>query len=294
MYRKPPGRFPCSHALITKNTINDFSFDLYFPKGVHYCTMAYTKAEIVVLPLMLLGITGICVIAYFTLRHVSTRYKRLIMLSIPITMLVLEIIKQINGLASGYTTWYLPFHFCSTFMIWFSLAEFSKNNSKIRRAGQSTGFVACVIFLALFYVNPISVIGNSSANPFASFGLFHTFFYHHLILLYLGLTIALKIYRPRLNDIPYVVILLSSYFAVGVTAAYLLNTNYCGFIENRVPFLEPIRLAVGNIIYLCLMYAAGIGGIILIMTTASAIVNPTLTKNQLSFFIPKNYRTEGD
>ena len=166
-------------------------------------------------------------------------------------------VKQLyNAFNGSYSTWIIPLHFCSMFVFLIPLAEFF--NGKIRDMSQALAFTCSFMFVALFYFQPSGVLGNATSNVFGSFNSFHTFVYHHLIILYFGLTISLNLYKPKMKHTLYVFIGLTIYFIVGVSFAFILNTNYCNFLYSVIDIVESLRLHFGQVLYLIGMYIFGI------------------------------------
>ena len=111
--------------------------------------MNYTKAELVVLSVSLLVIIGISVALRCVLKNKSEKAKQIPFFVITIILLVLEVIKQVLAMQGGYSIGALPMHFCSTYFVWFSLANFTKG--KLRTAMQTVAFVATIYFVLLFF-----------------------------------------------------------------------------------------------------------------------------------------------
>lgn len=219
----------------------------------------WSKEDGIVLPLMLVGMIGITVLLWFLLRKKEEKYRKIPLMVITIIILVLEVIKQIKNAVDGtYSTWTIPLHFCSLFLYFFPLAVFCKG--KVGQFGKVMSFVTSLWLFALFYIRPDTIINNSAANPFASFGMFHTFIYHHLALLFFMVSVALKFYDIKYKDFIYVVIGFTIYAAIGLTVAHLTGTNYCNMLQNNFEPLENFRLQFGQVPYTILMYLGGVAG----------------------------------
>ena len=217
----------------------------------------YSDAEKLWLPISLGIIILICIILGFALKGKSEKVKRIPQMLIAIIILVLEVIKQIYHIVLGdYTTWYIPLHFCSLFLFFYPLAEFSRG--RVRECGQALAFITSFMFVACFYLMPSGVIGTSTERVFTDFNAFHTYFYHHLVILYFGLTLTLRTYTPKYKHALYVWIGLTAYFAVAVSMSFILNENYCNILTCSIDFIENWRLTFGHIPYLIGMYAFGI------------------------------------
>ena len=143
---------------------------------------SWSSSQIVVLPLVLIIVIALAVIISYLTRNKSELIKRIPLIVIASVMLILEVVKQIYNMVIGYNLWTLPFHFCSLFLYFYPLASFFKG--KTAEFGKTMSYVCGTLFLLLFYIDPTSIIGNSCDEIFATFSSFHTFTYHHLIILF--------------------------------------------------------------------------------------------------------------
>lgn len=235
--------------------------------------MNYSKDEIVVLSISAGVILVIALILGFLLRNKSDKIRKIPLLVITIILLALEVVKQILSIATGYSFWALPLHFCSTYFIWFSLAHFTKG--KFQKAMQSVAFVASLYLVALFYFDPVSIIGHACSNVFETFFTFHTFFFHHLVLLYFVLTIALKQVDLKLSHSIHFLVSMAIYYAVAVTCAHLLQVNYMNILTSSIPFMESLRLAIGQVGYTIIL------GIIVICAGAIIIALGSIIQKKI-------------
>ena len=216
--------------------------------------IVWSQDEKLVLPLMLLSIIAITLFLHLILKNKSDRVRAIPLQVITSVILVLEIIKQIRNIVIGFSPWALPFHFCSMFVFFFPLAQFSKG--KVRDTMKPVAFTAALAMFALFYFNPGSIISGSASDVFADFGSFHTFTFHHLIILYLFLSIAMKNYIPNKKDWLRVLIIMSIYYVIGVSLSHALDVNYCNFLTSNIPFMESLRLKAGQVVYTISMFFA--------------------------------------
>lgn len=253
----------------------------------------WTKEEKIVLPIALLVIAIISAITCFLTRKQSETIKKIPLMIISITMLVLEIIKQSLSIRDGYSYWSIPLHFCSLFMYFFTIASFFKG--KVGEFGKVMSIVCATYFIVLFYCNPSTVIGNSSADVFSSFGSFHTWTYHHLIILFLFILIGSKIYKPKKIDYFYATLGISIYAIVAIPMAHILNVNFCNLLSSNIPFMETLRLNLGQVFYTFTMIIVGIGGVnivVLIANTIQYIINKRKEKLKPFNKIMKVLKTE--
>ncbi len=253
----------------------------------------WTKEEKIVLPIALLIIVIISTIVCFLTRKQNETIKKIPLMIISVTMLILEVIKQSLSIKDGYSYWSIPLHFCSLFMYFFTIASFFKG--KFGEFGKVMSLVCATYFIVLFYFNPSSVIGNSSADVFASFGSFHTWTYHHLIILFLFIFIGSNIYKPKKIDFLYATLGIAIYGIVAIPMAHILDVNFCNLLSSNIPFMEALRLSTGQVFYTFVMLVVGIGGVnivVLIANIIQYIINRQKEKNKPFNKIMKVLTTE--
>lgn len=224
--------------------------------------LGWSRAEWFVLPAMILFIIVITFLLRILLKNRSIYEKYSPFKYISIFLVILELIKQVVNVIDGFNTWNLPLHYCSMFVFFFSLAHFG--GKKINELFKAVA-VACSLTMTIcFYFSPSSIIGNSCANVFESFFSFHTFVFHHLVILYCALSVALNDYIPYKNDYKKVLVVMTIYSIIALSMSYILNTNYCNFLCGTVEFIEIIRGLVGQIIYTFILFIAISGGTALV------------------------------
>lgn len=239
----------------------------------------WTKDELIVLPIMLISIIIIAGLLGYFLRNKSEKIRSIPLIVIAVVILVLEVIKQIRALATDtYTGWTIPLHFCSFFMVWFPLAQFTRG--KLKQIGMACSLSTSALMISLFYIGPTSIIGDSSADVFGSFGDFHTFVFHHLIILYFFCFLALKVYKPQKSDFLWMSIALTCYFILAVTMTHVLQVNYTNLLYSNIGFMEQLRVACGQVFYTIVMYIFGIGTANLILLIYHLIYNRIKKKKE--------------
>lgn len=218
----------------------------------------YSIAELIVLPCMIAAIALICTVLGLLLKNKPDNIRAIPLQVIAGIIIVLEIIKQIIAIVNGYSAWTIPLHFCSLFVFFIPLAQFTKG--RFQQTMKPVAFTAAMALVLLFYINPTSVIGSSCADVFGSFSDFHTFTFHHLAILYLPLSIVLKNYKPSKKDFLSVLLVMGVYFVVAMPLAHILDANYCNFLTSNIPFMEQLRLAAGQWVYSFAMLLVIVGG----------------------------------
>lgn len=227
----------------------------------------WTKSQIIVLTLSFLIALIIALVLRKFLNGKSEIIRRIPLIIVTILLIGLEIAKQTVGFAIGYSYSILPLQFCSTFYIWFSLAQFTKGG--FQRSMQIMSVVSAIIMVVMLLISPFSLIGYSTDNIFLNFSNFHTFTFHYLVIVYLFISFALKLVHPKYEDSFTIVICFFAYFIVGVIAAFDLGVNFMTILYGTVASIERMRLAVGQIAYdLILLFSMLMFGIsvVLILT----------------------------
>lgn len=209
--------------------------------------MGYTKAERVVLPIAFLIMLLITLLLRALLLDKPEKIKKIPFIVITILMISGELIKQILGVVKGYDLWWIPLHFCSTFFIWFSLAEFTKG--EFAKGMKTVAFLATLCLVVAIYLFPRAIISNACENIFADFSTAHSFFFHHLVILYFLLSLALKRVNIQKKSAYYWMACMSIYFIITLIFAYALNTNYFAVLYFPLEFFDEFRIAFGQVSY---------------------------------------------
>ena len=199
----------------------------------------------------LVGIVLITFLLWLFLHKKDIKYRQIPLMIITSIMLILEVIKQIYACQDGYNWWMFPMHFCSMFLYFYPLAVFAKG--KVKNFGQTMAFACSMLMFLFFYIKPSDIIGYSPDHVFQDFYSFHTFTYHHLVILYLFTSLALNVYNINKWSFLHVVIGFTAYAAIAVTMAHALGVNYCNLLTSNIPFMESLRQSVGQILYTSIM-----------------------------------------
>ena len=213
--------------------------------------MGYSEYDKKVLPLLLLALVLLAVALGLLLRRRSERVRGIPTAVVALAMLLGEIIKQRWNMLGEFNAFYLPFHYCSLFVLILPLSElFGKRMSHVfRPIGTCMAFVVAVAM----YVSPSGIIGNASETFGTDFYRTNTFIFHHLVVLYLLFVITLRLCKPRLRDAALVGGIGAVYVSVALPASYYWNSNYCNLLESNIDFMENFRLSFGQTQYIVLM-----------------------------------------
>ena len=207
----------------------------------------YTDVEKVVMPLTLCILLIITFLLWLLLRNKGEAVQGIPFKIIALILLIGEVVKQIISIRQGYNLWHLPLHFCSTYFIWFSIAEFSKGELHLSMRNMS--FVATFYLCAAMYSYPGSIVPHCD-NIFKDYFSAHSFFFHHLVILYLLLTIAFKRYKPQKKDALVWVGCFTIYYALAFICAHTFEKNFFNILHSGpLTFIEPIRLKIGQVWY---------------------------------------------
>ena len=210
--------------------------------------MNYSDSEKFIIPLMFLILASITVLLWLVLRNKSKAVQSIPFIVITVLLIVGEVIKQIKCIQEGYDYWNIPLHFCSTYFVWLSLAEFSFG--KMRKTMQNIAFVATVYLFVGMYYSPSGIFGDACDHIFENYLDTHTVLFHHLVILYFMLSIALKRFQPKKKDAWVWMGCFALYFTVAAICAYRLNENYFNILDSEnIPFMETFRLWAGQVVY---------------------------------------------
>ena len=224
----------------------------------------YTAAESYLMSRLLFILLAVTVVLWLLLRKRSEAVKSIPFIVITLALIVGEVIKQVKCHERGYKYWDLPLHFCSTYFIWFTLAEVTFG--KVRRTMQNIAFISTFYGVIGMYASPSGIFGATACeNMFVSYFTAHSIIFHHLVALYLMLSIALHRYHPKKSDAVVWMICFTVYFAVAMYSSYVLDTNFFNIQNSEsIPLLEPFRLQVGQVVYNAFLWVVlSLGGVVL-------------------------------
>ncbi len=227
--------------------------------------MYYSEYDKRVLPLVFLAILAVAVMLALLLRRRSERVRSIPTAVIAITLLFLEIVKQRWNYLGEFDLYCLPFHYCSLFLLLIPLAELC--GARLSRIFRPISVCMAFIVSGAMYVFPYGIIGNACEVFGQNFYRTHTFIFHHLLVLYFLLTIALRLHEPRWRDALGVGIAGALYVAAAIPLSYELEVNYCNFLESVIPVMEEFRLEHGQTKYtvllsVCLTFGAPLASLL--------------------------------
>lgn len=234
----------------------------------------YTR-NLVIFNIMLYSVAIICGVGlHHHLRDKDEKIKRIPQIIIGILIIAFELGKQIRnftgysaGNIAGYlaqsksefSTYALPFHFCSFFFFWQIASLFTKG--KVRKLfDQMTYFWALMIALFML-IMPNSIYGGGVNNLAASSSDdLHTLVFHCLVFFYFVNEVALKRTEFKLKDWWVAAVAFVIYGAIAIPMSFLLDANYCSVLDPTVPlpFLKTILENCGYAVYEPVLFGLGI------------------------------------
>ena len=199
------------------------------------------------------------------LKNKSERIQYIPFQIIACTLLVLEVLKQINSIdfeTGAYNTYPLPFHYCSLFLYLFPLHAFYKGKHKCIIDAIT---FACGSSLTLFMlVIPTIVYGESSILEFTqNFSSFHTVIFHNLAMFYVILMLAMRMHKTSTRaDLAPTTVFLAIYVIIAAILSNTLKVNFHNLYQCNLAPIESIRqiliekigYAGGQMIYTVVMF----------------------------------------
>jgi hypothetical protein len=175
------------------------------------------------------------------LRGRNERIRNIPFVVIAVAFLVLEAVKQYREIRTGYSTYSLPFHFSSVYLLVYPLAHFTRGRFSSAMKSVAAGMSAMTAQGTLLF--PMTVFGNNAESFFTDFGAFHTITYHYAVVLYLFLFIALADYHPTWRrDARILILAITAFSVVSGPLANILDTNFTSFLYCSFPPVEAVRL----------------------------------------------------
>lgn len=212
--------------------------------------MLYSENEKRILPLVFLAIVLVALILAIALRCRSEHIRSIPTSCIAIILLFFEIIKQRWNILGDFNHFYLPFHYCSLFLLFIPLSELcGKRLKRIFRP-----ITACMAFSVSvgMYIYPLGMLGDISTIG-VDFYRTHSFIFHHLLVLYCILIVALRLSDLHFRTAFIVGGIGALYNIAAVALSYKFNANYGNILVSRIPILEEFRISYGQAHYIVLL-----------------------------------------
>ncbi len=217
-----------------------------------------------------------------------------------VLLLLLEAAKQITGIATGYSTYWIPLHFCSLFLFFHPLACFYKGKYRDRFILIAGVVSTCLFLFMAVYPNviysddAIRSMWDYLSGRGGSFFEMHTVLFHGIgaFTFFLFIFQGLARFSTK-RDVLLVIVTYGLYCLIVGPLAQLIDTNFNNFVHSNAPFLENIRLSIidrlgavfGQTVYVLIISA----GTILVPLIAyfvlkwlTALFNPKKTDSGVS------------
>ena len=168
-----------------------------------------------------------------------------------ILLLVLEVAKQIMGIVTGYSTYWIPLHFCSLFLYFHPLACFYKGKHRDKFLLIAGVVSTCLFLFMAVYPNliysddAIRSMWNYVTGRGGSFFELHTVLFHGigLFTFFLFLFQGLAKFNTK-KDLLLVIVTYAIYCLFVGPFSQLIDTNFNNFVHSNAPFLENARLKI--------------------------------------------------
>ena len=191
---------------------------------------------------------GIAILLGFLLKNKSEETKLLPLRIIASSIVLLEFAKQLISLSRGYDLYHLPYHYCSLFIFLLPLHAFATPKDK-KYINGITFATTSSLFLFFLIVPTILYPEDAITNVASSFFDFHTLAFHHLVVLYLFIAVALKQFNLNVKrDFPIIAIVLSSYVIVATILSYALKVNFQNLRQCNMEAIDNIRIAMNEVL----------------------------------------------
>jgi len=203
------------------------------------------------------------VVQYF-FKNKSEFVKRIPIYVVGILIVLLELGKQLRnitgyeygtffamfrGITDEFSAYALPFHFCSFFIFWiiFEFAFFK--NKKIRAFFENMSFLWSLFVFILIFFYPDMIYGGAVEDVYSGEEITHTTIFHFLVVLYFGLTLALRTYNFEIKKIYQSPLCMLIYGAIAIPAAHVFKENYCSIYScEGWDFLQSV-FDMGYVVY---------------------------------------------
>ena len=188
-----------------------------------------------------------------------------------VILLLLEVAKQITGIVTGYSTYWIPLHFCSLFLFIHPIACFYKGRHRDKFLLLAGVVSTCLFLFMAIYPNvvysddAIRSMWEYLAGRGGSFFELHTVLFHGIgtFTFFLFIFQGLAGFDTK-RDVKLVILAYGLYCLIVGPLAQLIDTNFNNFVHSNAPFLENIRQSMigaagpvlGQTVYV-LMISAG-------------------------------------
>ena len=237
-----------------------------------------SRTDFVAIYLALFAIIIMGVILKHVLRNKSENMRHLPLMVIAGVLFVLEIIKQVYHIVCGtWHTWYIPLHFCSYFLVWYTVSFFARG--KVRQSMYACSLTGGIIVSILLLVAPRMILHSATVNIFGNFNNFHTFFYHMGVMAYWIWMLMLIVYHHETCHLKRTVIFHIVFFFVTIIGAHAFHENFTNVLHSDISIMEEIRLSAGQFNYTVALFLVGIVAISLVSGVIHLVMKKLYKEN---------------
>ena len=204
----------------------------------------WTKEHLITFLPTFVAMIVVAIILKLTIGKKSEKIRMIPFQVVACILLVLEIIKQINALVTGYDLYTLPFHFCSLFIFFPFITAFYNGKFKDQIRSFTTIALAMLTLFMLIYPNLI-YSADAIKETFQNIPSFHTVVFHNLAVFEFVLVLALGLHTPNAKrDIKALLIGFGIFCLVSSVMAQVLATNFNNFYQCNIAPLEAVRQSI--------------------------------------------------
>lgn len=161
---------------------------------------------------------------------------------ITVSIIVLEIIKQVRSIVLGYDLDNLPLYFCSMFLYLYPAVSLYQGKYKYHVRFLTA--ISGVTVLGVMAIMPNIIYSDSAIRKFfTDFDYFHTVIYHNLFYLGTCFMFTLGLIDFKIKNKFWTVFCFSlGYCILVIPIALGLDVNFNNFCRNNAPIIEKLRL----------------------------------------------------
>ena len=227
----------------------------------------YTRYDFIWLSICVVVCVVIGAILMNLKRFENPWIRRIPFIVIVVALFIGEIVKQIQSFGfrgDFYRIHSLPFFICSSLFIWYAMACFCPPKSRAAQIGMMMSHCMSICITVGVLVAPKIILYTYTtmvATEMPNFFVWHSLFFHFIIMLWATLSLFLRAYTPDKRDIKWIFILFAAFMIIPTIATIALNNDFAGF-GKTLSFItfEWLRITSIAIIYT------------VVITTLSALV----------------------
>jgi len=237
-----------------------------------------TQAEFMAIYLALFVIITLGIIFKHVLRNKNEAIRHIPLMVIAISLLVLEIVKQVYHIVChDWKTWYIPLHFCSYFLVWYTIASFTRG--KVRQTMYACSLTGGIIVSILLLIAPNLILHDATTNIFGNFNNFHTYVYHMGVMAYWIWMLMLNVYHHQQKHLIHTILLHMQMFFITIIGAHIFDENFTNVLCSDIGIMENLRLSAGQFTYTVVLFLVGISAVALISSCTHFIIKKLYRQN---------------